>query len=320
MVNITKQELASIATKVKDNVKKNHAIPSEVNGVRHGEYTYLFAKIIIANGLKDIQRKSVGTAPNPTGDTIRDSKIWRTDYLDMCRRMVKFVDDNGHLPNYITWKSAKVHTHIYEYAFAKIVNYMAQNNQEPNYVTIDSSIFNKTPTPTPTIKKYGRATKSGCDNMGQNNSVNCGPHSLQEVFRNLTGIVVPQSTIAGWAGTTSAGSSHSGLETAVAKFNQKYNKKLKVEWKNFSDLGWNGINAILKSQNKDCIIHNLYRRKYGHYEVVNNVSSNINVQNSLGNKCSNGCYCGYIEYRSQAEFNSYISGISQKSVMVITNA
>ena len=171
-----------------------------------------------------------------------------------------------------------------------------------------------------TVKKYSHATKSGCDNMGQNNSVYCGPHSLQEVFRNLTGIVVPQSTIAGWCGTTSAGTSHAGLESGVAKFNSKYGKKLKVQWKNFSDLGWSGIDKIVKSSNQDCIIHNLYRNQWGHYEVVNAVSSNVTVQNSLGSTCSSGCYCGYIEYRSQSTFTYYINGISQKSVMVITNA
>lgn len=188
-----------------------------------------------------------------------------------------------------------------------------------------TAVNNTTNSNQSTVKKYSHATKSGCDNMGQNNSVYCGPHSLQEVIRNLTGIVVPQSTLAGWAGTTSAGTSHQGLETAVAQFNKKYSKNLKVTWKYFSEVGWSGIDKIIKSNNQDAIIHNLYRRTEsgggdGHYEVVNAVSNNVNVQNSLGSKCSNGCYCGYIEYRSQSTFTYYINGISQKSVMVITNA
>lgn len=170
------------------------------------------------------------------------------------------------------------------------------------------------------VKKYGHATKTGCDNMGQNTGYYCGVHSLQEVFRNLTGKIVPQSTIAKWAGTTTSGTGHSGLETAVAMFNKKYKAKLTVQWKNFSEIGWDGINKIVKSKNQDCVIHNLYRNQYGHYEVVNGVGSvNINVQNSLGSKCNKGCYCGYIEYRTKNTFKSYINGISQKSVMVITN-
>ena len=99
--------------------------------------------------------------------------------------------------------------------------------------------------------------------------------------------------------------------------------KLSVKWYNFSELGWTGIKKILASKNQDCVIHNLYRRNgdfgYGHYEVVNAVNdANINVQNSLGNQTCNGCYCGYIEYRTKSEFEYYINGISQKSVMVIT--
>jgi hypothetical protein len=153
--------------------------------------------------------------------------------------------------------------------------------------------------------------------MGQNTSYFCACHSFQEVVRNLYGIVIPQKTIASWMGTTTDGTSHEGINTGVAIFNKKYNKKLKIEWKNFSDIGWNGIKKICESKNQDCLIHNLYRNKWGHYETVNSVSSNVNVQNSLGNKCGS-CYCGYIEYRTQTEFRSYINGISQKSVAVFT--
>jgi len=104
--------------------------------------------------------------------------------------------------------------------------------------------------------------------------------------------------LAGWAGTGSAGSSHAGLETAVAKAAKELNVTLSVKWYNFSELGWDGIKKILDSKNQDCVIHNLYRNQWGHYEVINSVNdSNINVQNSLGNQTCNGCYCGYIENR-----------------------
>jgi len=174
--------------------------------------------------------------------------------------------------------------------------------------------------PIKTYKKYGHANKSGCDNRGQNNSYYCGCHSLQEIFRNLTGIVVPQSTIASWAGTTTDGTDHDGLNTAVEIFNRKYNKKLSVKWYNFSELKWNGIRTIINSNNQDCVIHNLYRNQWGHYEVINKVyDTYCDVQNSLGDYCDNGCYCGYVEERSFNTFQSYLNGISQKSVMVITN-
>ena len=216
------------------------------------------------------------------------------------------------------------------YAYAKIIVYYDEHSNTlprtcwfkysdvSNTASKTTNTTKNTSQSTSSNKKYGHSKKSGCEIMGQNNGYYCGCHSLQEVFRNLTGIVVPQSTIASWAGTTTSGTDHYGLDTAVAIFNRKYDKNLKVSWRNFSDLGWTGIKKIVDSNNQDCVIHNLYRNQWGHYEVVNDVSSNVNVQNSLGSYCGS-CYCGYIEYRTQSEFRSYISGISQKSIMVITN-
>ena len=43
------------------------------------------------------------------------------------------------------------------------------------------------------------------------------------------------------------------------------------------------------------------------------------VQNSLGDYCDYPAYYGYVEERYLSTFRSYISGISQKSIMVITN-
>lgn len=257
------------------------------------------------------------------GDNIVED-IYIDDYLNQAQRVRNYILSKGQVPNNVqTVKSKKrVNIDLYTYCVAKIlVWYTDHGNTLPNYCTYDYRALSGSPSPSPSpTSKYGHATKSGCDNMGQNNGYYCGCHSLQEVFRNLTGIVVPQSTIASWAGTTTSGTGHYGLDTAVAKFNSKYGKNLKVQWYNFSELGWDGINRIIKSNNQDCIIHNLYRNQWGHYEVVNGVSNNITVQNSLGSTCSQGCYCGYIEYRSQAEFRSYINGISQKSVMVITRS
>ena len=234
---------------------------------------------------------------------------WGRKFLEA---MVIDNKDTSLFPNYVT-HNAK------QYSKAKYI-YMA------DYVNSWWKTHDKRPTTVPTAKstkktakKYGHATVSGCDNRGQNNGVYCGPHSVQECIRNLTGKVIKQSKLAAWAGTGSGGTDHDGLETAIAKASKELNVKLSCKWYNFSELGWNGINKIIKSSNQDCLIHNCYRLNWGHYEVVNSVSgSNVKVQNSLGSSCSQGCYCGYVEDRSTSEFKSYINGISQKSVLVIT--
>ena len=304
----TYSEIVAKANSIKKGVVKEYKI------VENPQWVYWICRAILTPK-KNIPKFKVNPAPKQTGDNL-NRQIIEKDYKDMASRLIKFVDKNKTLPNYIIVNSKKMKMQDYVYMFSRILVYYFNNGVYPKYANVNSTSFTKPAG----NKKYGHATKPGCDNMGQNNSVNCGPHSLQEVFRNLTGIVVPQSTIASWAGTTSGGSSHKGLETAVSQFNKKYNQKLTVTWKNFSDLGWTGINKILTSKNQDCIIHNLYRNQYGHYEVINSISgSDVRVQNSLGSKCGS-CYCGYVETRSQSIFRSYINGISQKSVMVITNA
>ena len=170
-------------------------------------------------------------------------------------------------------------------------------------------------------------TSTGCNKLGQCNAYNCGPHSIKQCNAKMDIDSIHENTIASWAGTTTAGTGHNGLETAVQMIAQKTGKKIKVEWKNFSDLG-NTINErfkklgeIIEQKNKACIIHNLYRNKYGHYEVIKEINTNNNtckVLNSLGNRCTYPAYCGYIETRSFSTFASYIAGINQKSIMILT--
>lgn len=282
-------------------------------------WSYYFAKSILSPA-KDITRNTSmstadGNAVKPTGNSFDKVKITKADYIDCAKRLIAYVDKNKRLPNAIKWNDKKIHVKDFAYNFAKIVVYYADHKVLPAYNTIDTNVWKKT-----TFKKYGHATKSGCDNRGQNNGYFCGCHSLQEVFRNLTGIVVPQSTIASVCGTTTDGTDHDGLNTCVAWFNKKYNKNLSVKWYNFSELGWNKLKTITNSSNQDAIYHNLYRDQWGHYEVVNKIYDDYcDVQNSLGDYCSSGCYCGYVEERYLSTFRRYMSGISQKSVMVITN-
>ena len=170
---------------------------------------------------------------------------------------------------------------------------------------------------------YGYLTGQGCSQMGQCNGYYCACNSLQQAFYRMTGIHVSESTIASVAGTTTAGTDHEGINTAVTWFNRKYNENIKITWKNFSDLGNNQSERFAKLQelinNGAVFIHLLYRDKYGHYEVPYKVyDSKISVLNSLGEYCSYPAYCGYIETRSFDVQQSYINGISQKSIAIFS--
>lgn len=297
-----------------------------------GEFTeqtlaYVFSKSIL-NPKNPIQVKGIPANSNPILGDI-DGGIGIKNFQKLCQLYINSCDKKGKAPSYLLFNGFKIGVKAWAYATARVVVYNWEKKKLPNKVIVTYKPFyiapkpkpEPKPEPTPSYQKYGHSDEYGCDDMGQNNDYYCGPHSLQEVFRNLTDIVVSQDTIASVVGTTYDGSDHDGLNTCVEWFNRNYDQNLSVEWKNFSDVGWDGIRNIVNSDNQDCIIHNLYRNEWGHYEVVNWVGDEyVGVQNSLGDRCNRGCFCGYKEDdRTQSEFRSYISGISQKSVMVITN-
>lgn len=333
MTEIKFKTIVKISKKIKTYVEKETKLPGKVT-VDNATYTiqdaaYLISKAVQNPG-KSVKLIKCSLAPKPSGETV-DLKLTQTSYQSLAKKLSNFMSkkENKRLPNYLSGFGKKIKQRVFIYSFAKIIVFYDTEGRLPKTCGFKTSEVTKKATSTSTSssakkaskKKHGHATKHGCDNMGQNNSVKCGPHSMQEVIRNLTGKVIKQSTLASWAGTTSSGTDHQGLETAIAKASKQTGVKLTCKWYNFSSLGWSGINKILKSSNKDCIIHNLYRNKWGHYEVINRISgSNVKVQNSLGDKCNGGCYCGYVEDRSTSEFKSYINGISQKSVLVITRS
>lgn len=154
--------LSIIARKVKEYVEKNYEIPSELNGFRHGEYTYLFCKVLITSA-RMLERKGVGMAKNPSGDTLA-MDIYKTNYLNLAKKLVDYVETNKQLPNYITTGSIKIKANLYEYMFAKILDYYYYNRELPGKVYINSNAFVK-PQPKKTyseeifdyfVSKFGR--------------------------------------------------------------------------------------------------------------------------------------------------------------------
>lgn len=195
--------------------------------------------------------------------------------------------------------------------------------------------INQAPTPTPTPKKEctnpytssPHPTASGCNGMGQNNSVCCGPSSIHKAIWKFGIRDISQNQIASWAGTTSAGTSHQGLETAIAKINQVKGTNISITWYNLSDLGWEGLGKLICQDNIAAFTHILYKNggtcsgsgNFGHYEAITKINLStgyVKVINSLGNYCGS-CYCGYYQDRTIACEEVFIRGISQKSIAVL---
>lgn len=176
-----------------------------------------------------------------------------------------------------------------------------------------------------TVNHLCESQGGGC--LGQTNGYRCGPHSIMQALRKFGIKGYSEATIAGYAGTTTSGTGHSGLETAIAKIARNEGIKLSVKWYNFSDLGssrsarFKKLGQIMTETNKAVFCHLLYRGYAGHYECIKTINTNteyLKIPNSLGKKCGSPAYCGYMENRNYSTQASYISGISQKSICVIT--
>ena len=313
-------------------------------------WSYYFAKVIVSPK-KDVTRNpnmstTKGNAAKPSGDSFNKVKIYKADYIDAAKRLIKYVDKNKKLPNYITWKGKKIRVRDYAYNFSKIVVYYADHKAYPNYNTIDTSVWKKTTTTTTkttTTTSTGSTTRyvssphwtnQGSGYLGQVNGSNCGPHSLRQCFKKF-GWDISEYTLASVAGTViGSGTDHEGLNTAIAWVAKKKGVKLEVQWKNFSDFGsttaerMKNIGKLFSQKNVAVFFHIWYsgggdyvdEPAYGHYEAldrINTSTSYCRALNSLGSYDGEGYY-GHLQDRKFSVQAAYISGISQKSVCIIT--
>lgn len=325
---IKREEIKKLSEKIKVYFEKNNCAPSSVK-INNKKYTYGESFYILSYSITHLKQEfkvnSVKKCSKPTGDSINE-KIYENDYKDQCKRIVQFITQNGKVPNYITTTKSriKISPDLVLYNLSKILVFYYKNGRLPNYSLYNTddlkAIKKSTNQCTNPYKSSPHPTSKGCDGMGQNTSYFCACAAMQHSLHKF-GIKVSQAQLAKWAGTTTSGTSHEGIRTAIAMVNKKYNTNISVKEVNFSDLGISGLAKLICKKNVDAIIHLLYRDKWGHYESINEINLKTNmlkILNSLGDKCSGSCYCGYVEDRSLAAEKRYISGISQKSVLILT--
>ncbi|MDO5849330.1 MAG: hypothetical protein Q4P18_07330 [Methanobrevibacter sp.] len=303
--------------------------------IKYKEYEFLMARIawwLLNNNKQFKKRESYNGVERETVESqIRkgQGKIQNTTIAEYVECAIEDNKSNlDFLPNYVTGSNGKQYSKsMYVDMAQRVSAYEVKNKQTPNIVYLANP--NSSPSNNQYSNLYSQSpllTSQGASGMGQLTGYSCAANSLQQMFFELTGKNISESTIMGWAGTTTAGTSHNGIETAIAKFNKTYGYNLKVEWKNFSDLGntlsarFKALGELMCQSNKAVFVHLLYRSKWGHYEVprtVNTSNSALQILNSLGTQGSNGYY-GYIENRSFNEQAKYIAGISQKGICIIS--
>ena len=365
-MKVKKSLILKEASEIKNFIEKNKNIPKACklsDGTILSPYsvTYLMSSLI--QDLKGTSYNLVDVIiynSDKHVDSI-DEKVLKEDYLKMSKNFVNYCHEHKRVPGYITTQKSKtkVSFELYMYCMAKILVFYQKNKTLPNYClfnksdlkvkqtttkntkTASSSSTSTTKKPTTsskntvkaTVKKISKYVQTnlleniGCKGRGQCTPYYCSCNALQQMFYRLTGILVPEKTIAKWAGVTTSGVGHAGIETAVAKFNKTYKKNLKITWKNFSDFGkttkerFKNLCEIITNPKMAVFFHLLYRLLYGHYEPIKAIdmdSEMLEILNSLGTKNNDGTYQGYVEKRSFGTQQSYILGITQKSVCIIS--
>ena len=344
MIKIYKKtSITTEAKQIKTFIEKNKVTPKACTldtGVTLSPYSlsFLMGQVIINPRKTDYGLKAVVKYNSDKHKDTINEKIIRTEYLIMVTNFLKYCEEHKKVPSYITSISSKtkVSFELFMYCLSKIVVYYKENNTLPNYCLFNKSDIQNTKSNNTNTKKTNSTSTSsnlytqkglnhtlGCNGLGQCTPYYCACNSLQQMFHKLYNKTISEKTIATWAGTTTNGTSHQGINTAL----HKYDPNLKVSWKNFSDLGntmdsrFKKLGELMSDNNTAVFTHLYYRNKYGHYEVpyqIDTKNKTVKVLNSLGDKTSNG-YLGYIEtrtYNTQAEYIRNTPG-GQPSVCII---
>ena len=301
-----------------------------------GEYTPLVSfaddeyKLVTAYSKITILPKPLATRMEGTdiNMTVNDGTKYQCAVYDENNNRVK--DSVNITVNGVTYNRQadneglyKLNINLNEGTYPIKAEYKGSNLYKPSYVNNTIKIKAKPVTPKKeeekkqsyTLNRYMRT--KGCSGMGQCTGYYCACNSVQQAIYRLTGKQISEYTLAQVGGTTTSGTGHEGINTMIYWFNKNYGYNLKIQWKNFSEVGYTKLQEYI---NKGAVFfHLLYRNQWGHYEVPVSVNgNNITVLNSLGSSCGGSTYCGYEETRTLATQSSYIAGISQKSLCIIT--
>ena len=345
---VKKTNIINEAREVTAFVQKNKKLPKFVT-IENKEYNTAIYVYLLCKQILNLKTEAISPfnvkLPNNTNGDVMNEKVQKDDYLDMAKRIVKYIEQNKQAPSYAKTLSSKKKApyNLYVFCFSKILNFYHENKQLPNYCIFNSKDFSGA-TQKSSSKKAQSVAKTvpgmfvsfphfidkGCNRLGQCTAYFCGVHATHQVLKKFGFSKYSESQLAKYAGTTTKGTDHNGISVAVAKGS---GNKLKIKWMYFSDLGKDTTARFKKlgqlisvndGKNKaDAIIHSYYRNQYGHYEVIWKIDMQnkiVYVLNSLGDKCNSPAYCGYIEKRTFAEFASYINNTpgGQPSVGLVT--
>ena len=360
MTKIKKIDIIKEAKEIKKYIEKNKKLPNycTINNHQYSVYTtaYLISRVINNLNAESFNLKAINKSNQGFSAKLSET-CSKTTYLDMIARFNEYCSKNTRVPAYVVTIRNKADFTTFVYACSKILVYYDNHKTLPgtclfssSYVDVSENDSAKTKnnqsTSTSHSKKTSGKTKiytsrphllTTAEDLGQKFPYSCGANLLQQLLKKLLGVTIPETTLMSWAGTTTAGTSHSGLETAIAIAAKKYKVNLQVTWKNFSDMGktiderFEAVGKLMSRPDTAVGWHIGYQDSgekatgtiIGHYEEadkIDTLNKRIRALNSLGYKLNANAYQGHLQWRPyslQAHYAANTPG-GQPALMIVT--
>lgn len=158
---ISNSNIFKVAKDFREYVENYHKLPNRYvydNVEFITPYMQYFLHYAVANLKSDcVVPDTVKWCSNASGDKISEN-IYTSDYIDMAKRVVQYIQKNGQVPNYVTSVKSKkkIEIDLSSYCMAKILVFYANNKKLPNYCTYDSTYKNKSNPAPSTPKSYSQ--------------------------------------------------------------------------------------------------------------------------------------------------------------------
>ena len=153
----------------------------------------------------------------------------------------------------------------------------------------------------------------------QNNNYYCAPFSIMEAWYELFGEDLSQTHIANLAGTTENGTGHSGINNALNQLSKEQGHKIKFEWKNFGDVGWDKLAQYCRDPKVAFIVHGgwaelgTWNFESGHYYTLACINPKAKYVYEIYSLMGDN-----LQKRSFDYIKASIGYISQPSLCIIT--
>ena len=133
MTEYTYKQVLGVAKACQANIKKEYKL-----GVT-SKWSYFFAKAILQPN-RTYNQFNYPAPQQPHGDYL-SRQISIGDCLDCCKLLVKYVETNKRMPNYISWKNFKISPALFTEVLSRVLIYYDTHKTLPKYANINSKVF-----------------------------------------------------------------------------------------------------------------------------------------------------------------------------------